>query len=111
MKKILLFLSIVFLLTGCGPSEEETAFTKLVHNNYKEKQIKSDTYVPFNILDMSIKDKHESGDTTYYNVEFIIQEHHPSRRYYYDGAGTLFKYQGKYGITDYNYHANTRLNH
>lgn len=64
MKKLLVLIYLglpLFLLTGCGPSEEEQALTKVVYDKYKNDAKRTDTYVPFNILNMEIENETMSG--------------------------------------------------
>lgn len=105
----MLFLSI-FLLTGCGPSEEEQAITKVVYNKYKNDARRTDTYASFNILNMKIENETKSGDTIFYDIEFVIQEMHPSRRYYYEGDGKAYRVGSKYYLEKYYYREHPKLN-
>lgn len=113
MKKLLVLIYLglpLFLLTGCGPSEEEQALTKVVYDKYKNDAKRTDTYVPFNILNMEIENETMSGDTVFYDIEFVIQEMHPSRRYYYEGDGKAYRVNGKYYLKKYYYTEHRKLN-
>lgn len=51
-----------------------------------------------------------SGDTVFYDIEFVIQEMHPSRRYYYEGDGKAYRVNGKYYLKKYYYTEHRKLN-
>ena len=111
MRNLLFATVLAACLVSCGQSQEEKDLTKAVHQEYKGDQIKSGTSVPFNILNLSIKNKEQRSDTTIYEVEFDIQEIYPSRRVYYDGHTTIKKIKGKgYDVGIPFYHENSKLN-
>ena len=114
MKKLLYLTFAAVLAAGfasCGQSEEEKALTRAVYSEYKDRQMRSDTSVPFNILNLSIKDKSKSGDTIKYEVEFDIQEMYPSRRNYYKGSSDIFRIgNGRFNVKGLYYSENRRLN-
>ena len=110
MRKLLL-VAISAILASCGQSAEEKALTYEVQKEYKAKQIAADMSVPFNILNLSVKNKEQHADTTIYKVEFDIQETHPSRRVYYKGHTTIKKLPaGRYEMGMLHYHENSKLN-
>ena len=111
MKKLLLPLLALATLVSCGQSEEEKVLTREVHKKYKEEQIRADTSVPFNILNLEVKSKEGRTDTTIYEVEFDIQETFPSRMVYYDGHTTINRINGKgYDVGTLFYYENKKLN-
>ncbi len=111
MRNLILSVLALLMLASCGQSQEEKDMTIAVHQKYKEGQISSDTSVPFNILNLSIKDKSGSGDTTIYDVEFDIQEMYPSRRHYYEGHTQITRIgNGRYDVGHLYYHENSKLN-
>jgi hypothetical protein len=111
MKKLLLSMLTVLTLASCGQSEEEKALTRAVYQEYRSRQVSSDTSVPFNILNLSVKGRKASGDTITYEVAFDIQEKHPSRRYYYKGTAEVTKVVGRdYDVRHLHYSENSKLN-
>lgn len=110
MKKLAMLFLLISLLGGCGHSEKEKAITKAVYDKYNGDAIRTATYVPFNILDLEIEDETRSGDTIFYDVEFVIQEMHPSRRYYYEGDGEVSFVNGNYHVEKYHYREHPKLN-
>jgi hypothetical protein len=111
MRNLLFAAVLAVFLVSCGQSQEEKELTKAVYQEYKDKQIGADMSVPFNILNLSIKSKEQRPDTTIYEVEFDIQEMHPSRRVYYIGHTTIKKVNGSgYNVGILFYRENSRLN-
>ena len=102
--------AVALILVSCGQSEEEKAMTKVVYGEYKEGQIKADTEVPFNILNLKVKDKQKDGGRTFYDVSFTIQEIHPDRRYYYDGTALIERNTISYKVVYMNYTENKKYN-
>ena len=109
MKKVLF--AAALLLVSCGQSQEEKDMTDAVYQKYKSEQIDTDTSVPFNILNLDVTAMRTNADTTFYEVEFDIQEMHPSKRFYYKGSTSIYRIgDGEYNVGELEYTENTRLN-